>query len=161
LADKAIKDDLTRILVIMGACAGLCYNALWYFPILILIGGVATVLWDVWLQQQVGRLRSNWEAKRRQAARNEGGDAEGANASQSISLDERVQSGTPGLTQRKSQIVEGSDGRVSTEQSTRQSPLDCSPAAAESTEALPVADTQTHNISVKMGILLIVGFLSM
>ena len=44
LAEKAIKDKLTRILVILGACAGFCYNALWYFPLLMLLGGLATVI---------------------------------------------------------------------------------------------------------------------
>jgi chromate transport protein ChrA len=28
LSEKAIKDNITRILVIFGACAGVCYNAL-------------------------------------------------------------------------------------------------------------------------------------
>jgi hypothetical protein len=147
----------------MGACAGLCYNALWYFPILILTGGVATVVWDAWLQQRIGKLRTKWEAKRRRAARNEGGDAEGANASQSIPLEEHTQAALSGLTQRKPQ-VEGSGGRISTEQEPAgQSPFDTGSAqgGAESTEAIPVADTQTHNISVKLGISLIIGFLSM
>ncbi|PVH93243.1 hypothetical protein DM02DRAFT_619409 [Periconia macrospinosa] len=39
LGEKAIRDKLTRILVILGACAGLCYNALWYFPLLMLQTG--------------------------------------------------------------------------------------------------------------------------
>lgn len=145
----------------MGACAGLCYNALWYFPILILIGGVATVVWDVWLQQRVGKLRAKWEAKRRRA-RNEGGDAEDGNAPQSIPLEERTQAALSELTQRKPQ-AEGSKGRASTEQEPAgQNPFDNGSAqgGAESTEVVPVADTQTHNISVKLGISLIVGFLS-
>ena len=49
LAEKAIKDKFTRIQVILGACAGLCYNALWYFPLLMVLGGLATVIWDGWL----------------------------------------------------------------------------------------------------------------
>jgi hypothetical protein len=39
LAEKAIRDKLTRILVLLGACAGLCYNSLWFFPVFMLIGG--------------------------------------------------------------------------------------------------------------------------
>ncbi|KAJ4991708.1 chromate transporter [Stagonosporopsis vannaccii] len=161
LAEKAIKDRLMRILVIMGACAGLCYNALWYFPILILTGGVATVFWDVWLQQRIGKLRARWEAKRRRAARDEGGDAEGVNASQNIPLEGHTQTALPGLTQRKPH-VEGLGGRISTGQEpTGQSPFDAGLAqgGAESTVEVPVADTQTHNISVKLGISLIVGFM--
>merc|ERR1719262_1435789 len=37
---------MTRILVFLGATAGLMYNALWYFPLLMLLGGVASVIFD-------------------------------------------------------------------------------------------------------------------
>ncbi|KAG4438041.1 hypothetical protein IFR05_006455 [Cadophora sp. M221] len=46
LAQKAITDKLTRILVFLGATAGLMYNALWYFPLLMLLGGTAAVIFD-------------------------------------------------------------------------------------------------------------------
>ena len=46
LAQKAITDKMTRILVFLGATAGLMYNALWYFPLLMLLGGVASVIFD-------------------------------------------------------------------------------------------------------------------
>ncbi|EGD85605.1 hypothetical protein H112_06515 [Trichophyton rubrum D6] len=59
LAEKAIKDKLTRILVTLGACAGLCYNALWYFPLLMAVGGLATVVWDGWLHQKIRGFRLN------------------------------------------------------------------------------------------------------
>lgn len=159
LAEKAIQDRLTRILVIMGACAGLCYNALWYFPTLILIGGVTTVIWDVWLQQKAGKLRAKWKAKRTRA-RNEGGDEE-VNASQSISLKEYKQAVPVELSKRKSQ-AEGSKARASTEHGpARQGPLENGLAreGVENTEGATVADTKTHNISIKLGISLIVAFL--
>ncbi|CEL12047.1 Putative Chromate ion transporter (Eurofung) [Aspergillus calidoustus] len=57
LAEKAIRDKISRILVIFGACAGLCYSALWYFPILMVSGGVATVLWDGLVYQQILRAK--------------------------------------------------------------------------------------------------------
>lgn len=57
LAEKAIRDKLSRVLVIFGACAGLCYNALWYFPVLMMIGGFLTSLWDGWLYQQILRAK--------------------------------------------------------------------------------------------------------
>ncbi|KAJ2916420.1 hypothetical protein MD484_g4011, partial [Candolleomyces efflorescens] len=57
LARKAITDKLTRLLVVFGACAGLCYNALWYFPVLIVIAGTITVLWDCFLRAWIGKLR--------------------------------------------------------------------------------------------------------
>ena len=46
LSQKAIKDTLTRILVITGGTAGMLYNALWYFPVLMVGGGIATMIWD-------------------------------------------------------------------------------------------------------------------
>ena len=46
LAQKAITDRLTRILVILGACAGMLYNALWYFPVLMAIAGISTIILD-------------------------------------------------------------------------------------------------------------------
>ena len=57
LAEKAVQDRLTRVLVIGGACAGLCYGALWYFPVLIAVGGVAAVVWDGGLRGKIVRLR--------------------------------------------------------------------------------------------------------
>ncbi|KAL2782633.1 chromate transporter-domain-containing protein [Aspergillus keveii] len=66
LAEKAIRDKISRILVIFGACAGLCYSALWYFPILMVAGGVATVLWDGLVYQQILRAKSAWKNRNRQ-----------------------------------------------------------------------------------------------
>ncbi|KAH7345905.1 chromate ion transporter-like protein [Pyrenochaeta sp. MPI-SDFR-AT-0127] len=160
LAEKAIRDDLTRILVIMGACAGLCYNALWYFPVLILIGGVATVIWDVWLQRTIGKMQAKLEAKRRRP-RNEGGDAERVNISPSIPLEEHAQTGSAKLVQRKPQ-AESSKGHASTEHNSAgqdQVANSVVSADAEGVAAAPVADTKTHNISVKLGISFVVGFL--
>jgi hypothetical protein len=58
LSTKAITDKLSRLVVVMSACAGLCYNALWYFPVLILLGGVTTMLWDMSLRGAVGRFNA-------------------------------------------------------------------------------------------------------
>ncbi|KAF5333633.1 hypothetical protein D9611_002564 [Ephemerocybe angulata] len=61
LARKAITDKLTRLLVLFGGGAGLCYNALWYFPVLIVVAGITTVLWDCWLR---GWIRTQVETRR-------------------------------------------------------------------------------------------------
>ncbi|KAK3300521.1 chromate transporter-domain-containing protein [Chaetomium fimeti] len=54
LAQKAITDKLTRLLVFLGAAAGLLYNALWYFPVLMLIAGIISVIHDFrWLHGPV------------------------------------------------------------------------------------------------------------
>jgi chromate transport protein ChrA len=46
LAQKAITDKMTRILVFLGATAGLMYNALWYFPVLMSLAGFASIVHD-------------------------------------------------------------------------------------------------------------------
>lgn len=54
LAQKAITDKLTRLLVFLGAAAGLLYNALWYFPLLMFIAGAISVVHDFrWLHGPV------------------------------------------------------------------------------------------------------------
>ncbi|KAK3309941.1 chromate transporter-domain-containing protein [Chaetomium strumarium] len=54
LAQKAITDKLTRLLVFLGAAAGLLYNALWYFPLLMMVAGIITVIYDFrWLHGPV------------------------------------------------------------------------------------------------------------
>lgn len=63
LAEKAIRDKMTRILVIFGACAGLCYNALWYFPSMMIFGGLATVIWDGWMAQHMRKLKLAWQRR--------------------------------------------------------------------------------------------------
>ncbi|CAK7205966.1 hypothetical protein SEUCBS139899_008746 [Sporothrix eucalyptigena] len=57
LAEKAITDRLTRVLVFLGAAAGMLYNALWYFPVLILLAAIAAVVFDYrWLDGPIKTL---------------------------------------------------------------------------------------------------------
>ncbi|KAK6430248.1 hypothetical protein LTR95_013597 [Oleoguttula sp. CCFEE 5521] len=58
LSSKAITDRLTRVLVFLGAAAGMLYNALWYFPVIMVAGGLATVVYDLKL------LHRTWRAMR-------------------------------------------------------------------------------------------------
>lgn len=54
LSDKAVTDHLTRILVFLAATAGLLYNALWYFPVLMFAAGCSTVIYDYrWLHRPI------------------------------------------------------------------------------------------------------------
>ncbi|KAF3051619.1 hypothetical protein E8E11_005966 [Didymella keratinophila] len=160
LAQKAITDRLTRILVIAGACAGICYNALWYFPILILVGGITTVLWDVWMAQKVGKAKAKWEAKRRRA-RNEAGDVEETNASQDIqTIELQVQS--PEAVKRRVQAGNSTD-RIVTEEGTSEPGRAGSQRSTDfetPVSAPSVAEVGRHTISVKLGISLIAGFLA-
>ncbi|KAH6848204.1 chromate transporter-domain-containing protein [Chaetomium sp. MPI-CAGE-AT-0009] len=52
LSEKAITDKITRIVVFISAAAGMLYNALWYFPVLMFVSGVATLVFDYrWLHR--------------------------------------------------------------------------------------------------------------
>lgn len=51
LSQKAITDRLTRILVFLGGTAGMLYNALWYFPVIMAAAGITTIIWDLKLLQ--------------------------------------------------------------------------------------------------------------
>lgn len=71
LSNKAITDTLTRILVFLGATAGILYNALWYFPVLMIAGALAAVVWDLRLFQRTWRaLRMS--SRRQDTPREEG-----------------------------------------------------------------------------------------
>ncbi|KAF7536927.1 hypothetical protein G7Z17_g12958 [Cylindrodendrum hubeiense] len=57
LSEKAITDRMTRAVVFTSASAGLMYNALWYFPLLIALSGLATVVHDFrWLHGPVNKV---------------------------------------------------------------------------------------------------------
>ncbi|KAI5783561.1 chromate transporter-domain-containing protein [Geopyxis carbonaria] len=76
LARKAITDPLTRILVTLSGCAGLCYNALWFFPAIMVLGGAAAWGWDCVLRAPVGR----WRAARARRHANPAREAEESEA---------------------------------------------------------------------------------
>ncbi|RYP00783.1 hypothetical protein DL764_006417 [Monosporascus ibericus] len=72
LAHKAITDRVTRVLVFLGAAAGLLYNALWYFPLIIVIGGIITVIHDFrWLHGPVKAVRNAVMRKKQRPAETE------------------------------------------------------------------------------------------
>lgn len=58
LAKNAMTDKLTRVLVFFGAASGMLYTALWFFPVILLATGFITVLWDFgWLHKMIRPLR--------------------------------------------------------------------------------------------------------
>ncbi|KAF2214270.1 hypothetical protein CERZMDRAFT_95547 [Cercospora zeae-maydis SCOH1-5] len=66
LSQKAITDTMTRALVFLGATAGMLYNALWFFPVLMVGGALTTLIWDLRVLQRawgmtVRRKRQNVE----------------------------------------------------------------------------------------------------
>ncbi|KAL8931348.1 MAG: hypothetical protein Q9216_007224, partial [Gyalolechia sp. 2 TL-2023] len=47
LANRAITDPLTRILVFLGGALGMLYTALWYYPVVMAGAGLTTMIWDL------------------------------------------------------------------------------------------------------------------
>ena len=145
LAEKAIRDRLTRILVIFGACAGLCYSALWYFPLLIAIGGAVTMVWDGWLGQKIGAL------KRRMQRRRQGGVREqGLEEVESVSI-EAVESQHGNGVQRRP--AASGPAREGNQQVSAPSVLN---APTDTVASLP-----NYSIRIKVGIAIVVLFFGM
>lgn len=81
LSEKAITDRLTRLLVFFGAAAGMLYNALWYFPVLMAASGVCSVVHDFrWLHPLVKAVVRFVRAPLRRRAAAPRGEEPGANA---------------------------------------------------------------------------------
>ena len=167
LADKAIKDKMTRILVIGGACAGMCYNALWYFPVLMVIGGVTAVVWDLWAHQQVGKMRAKMARKKNS---NELGDAEQNSVAEPVELqhqnfdDKKTDASTSGQSGLQRRSVQNSSTRPSTEISAPAQPtVDATSTGVpdgnkDNNVTVAAADTVTHAIPIKVGLSIIVVF---
>ncbi|KAJ4860874.1 chromate transporter domain-containing protein [Trichoderma breve] len=52
LSKSTVTDNVTRALVFLSSAAGMLYNALWYFPLLMFLSGVAAVVHDYrWLHK--------------------------------------------------------------------------------------------------------------
>lgn len=93
LSQKAVTDRLTRILVFLGATAGMLYKALWYFPILMFAGGMATIVWDSsWGQRLLRRPKPNIEDGR--GSEGPAGATELRESASSISIIRRNPSGS-------------------------------------------------------------------
>ncbi|KAH8748454.1 chromate ion transporter [Diaporthe sp. PMI_573] len=57
LSGSTQQQWMTRILVFLGGAAGMLYNALWYFPLLMLLAGLAAVVHDYrWVHKPVGAI---------------------------------------------------------------------------------------------------------
>lgn len=66
LSDKAITDQATRLVLSITAMAGILYNALWYFPVLIVAGGCCTIVYDFrWLHRPVRAVKNGLLRMRR------------------------------------------------------------------------------------------------
>ncbi|KAL8728267.1 MAG: hypothetical protein Q9166_005507 [cf. Caloplaca sp. 2 TL-2023] len=65
LASRAITDKLTRVLVFLGGALGMLYTALWYYPVIMVGAGLATMIWDLrWLQKTAQCINQLWRRSR-------------------------------------------------------------------------------------------------
>uniref|UniRef100_A0A4E9DT45 FAD dependent oxidoreductase domain-containing protein n=1 Tax=Gibberella zeae TaxID=5518 RepID=A0A4E9DT45_GIBZA len=92
LSGKAITDQTTRLILSLTAMAGMLYNALWYFPILIVAGGCGTVIYDYkWLHRPARGVRNAYlRARRGRVAETENvqGAEDGTGSGDAINLRE-------------------------------------------------------------------------
>ncbi|KAK2749254.1 hypothetical protein FQN57_006870 [Myotisia sp. PD_48] len=143
LAEKAIKDKATRILVIFGACAGMCYQALWYFPLLIVIGGAATATWDLLAGPKIVKLKSRLQRRKSNPQR----EAE-ETLSHSSTQPDQTQQGA--ILQRRN-VAARTESEPSPERARDSASL------SNNSEHNGV-DTSSHSLHLKWGVLIIVGF---
>jgi len=149
LAEKAIRDRLTRIQVIAGACAGLCHNALWYFPLLMALGGITSVIWDGWMAQMVGKMKKKWQERGRST---ESESQQG----ESITLDERGEFQNAGAVQRRTPVTEPVKSSASVH---REHSVSTERGRPPLQHQETVTDPKSpHAIRVSAGILLACGF---
>lgn len=65
LSTRTTTDGLSRAILIGAACAGLLYTALWYFPVLMIIGALLAIVWDLGMKKEVARLRKHFNDSRK------------------------------------------------------------------------------------------------
>lgn len=164
LAERAIKDKLTRLLVIGGACAGMCYNALWYFPVLMVVGGTTALVWDLWACQQVRKLRARMDRKKNRDVLGLGEQSHHVELQSHQLNDKKNDTATnsqEGLQRRSVQVssiqrsieISGLGQRGSN----TNTPTTPEPQPNGS-EMISAADTITHAIPVKIGMSIVVVF---
>lgn len=139
LAKKAITDKLTRVLVFFGASSGMLYTALWFFPLILLVAGTITVVWDFeWLHRIVAPLR-------RRRSTNQWVDHENPDIQNTSHTIEMRTSSTNVPCQAAQDDVE------------RSAP-DSPGLATENNEAIP-ADETISILSLRTGIMVIIAFM--
>lgn len=138
----------------LGACAGMCYNALWYFPVLIALGGIVTATWDVSLRQQVLRLRRRMKQRRRPLDESsEDSDGQGITV---VSADLSAPQATAVNLQRRT----GSAVTSMTEASQSEAPTRGGPFTADEAPSTST-DMGSHGIPVWAGLGIIGTFFGM
>jgi chromate transport protein ChrA len=174
LAQKAITDKPTRLLVFFGAAAGLLYNALWYFPLLMLGAGIIAVVYDFrWLHGPVKWAVGLPRRARGSNRKNREAEAEAAQEESEIELSQQPQhareqtpSRVPSTTSARQRVLANTDddtpatGHTDNNDGTRGNTVSDEPRTVPSTHDLQTqADTPT-TMGWKAGLSLILLFLA-
>jgi len=159
LATRTITDPLTRLIVVFSACAGMCYNALWYFPVLMVGGGIITVVWDLWARKFVGKLKIRWRRRKPQVENLEMAEA-------TLPLDNRLRHdgggdqvsrrsiiSTSGSVHLRQHGATGVDPKTVTNEDT---PPDERPSEMSRSEAV----RNVHIVPAKIGLAIVILFLA-
>ena len=161
LATKAITDPLSRLIVVFSACAGLCYNALWYFPILMVGSGISTVVWDLWARNFVRKLKTRWRRRRPQTENLE-------MTSATLPLDSRIQHSGGGdpVSRRSILSLKSTTGSVQPRQHDASAGVDRTdddnpPDERASQRPRPEAFSNVRIVPVQIGIAVVIVFLGM
>lgn len=149
LAQKAITDKLTRVLVFLGATAGLMYNALWYFPLLMILAGFTSVAYDFRVLHPVVKQMASIFRKKQKPNLEEGIELPSVAPLPEASKPEgptetQPQGDGPSLTKRNAQLSS--------------TPI-TAPGASEVEEPRIIPPARTLNISWQFGAVVLVAFL--
>lgn len=141
LSSRSVKSTLDRILIVFGGCAGVCYSSLWYFPVIIVSGGLITLSWNYVLAPVFIKVQ-----RRRQSRK------------AAFEEPEKVVEDGDGRKPEVEQAVERSGGSIANEDQT----LDTGAQRPTREHALPMdsrADTETYKVPIVTGIALVVLFI--
>ncbi|KAM0276386.1 hypothetical protein ACHAQH_006788 [Verticillium albo-atrum] len=153
LSEKAITDRLTRIIVLLAGAAGILYNALWYFPLLMFVAGVATVIHDYrWLHGPVEAVISLIKNPRRKSRAPETESVELPQAQRADVENTVATNGTP--------VEESQDQRPATSRNdTETLPITEDERSETEREPRIVPAERTLNFSWTFGLAIIIFFL--
>ncbi|KAI5780336.1 chromate transporter-domain-containing protein [Peziza echinospora] len=169
LAEKAITDQTSRLLVIVGACAGLCYNALWYFPVLMVLAGLVALTWDMWARGAIGRFKERRKRRKEQRA-SQTQETPTTDTAESVKLD-NITPGSTGTDTNGPQLrrpivgdeeiqrdVESQEALTTNPKSESLATEDENTQGANGWNSVEGTDMLAHAISLKVGIAIIVSF---
>lgn len=156
LSDKAITDKITRILVLVGGAAGILYNALWYFPLLMFLAGCATVVYDYrWLHGPVKAVVGVLKNPRR---RRRAEETESVELSQAQSANQENTATTTATTSGAAEERNGVGTRSSQENNAETLPVTENGRSTASPEPRIVPQERMLNFSWAFGLGIIIFF---